>query len=173
MIFPYPLPELDLSAPLDCHRATVRPEWIDVNRHMNIAAYITAFDQATDTLCDLLGVGPLYLEHNLGMVFVLEAHITYEREVRLGAPLRITSQILDHDAKRVHLFHIMYHADEGWLVATNELLMINVDHETRRAAPWPDETMRRLGLLAAAHKTLPWPERAGRTIGIKSGRGQK
>jgi acyl-CoA thioester hydrolase len=105
------------------------------------------------------------------MLFVLETHLTYAREVRLGAPLRITSQILDHDAKRVHLFHHMYHGDEGWLVATNEVLMINVEYQTRRTGPWPGETMRRLGHMAATHQTLPKPENAGRTIRIKASHG--
>jgi acyl-CoA thioester hydrolase len=173
MTFPYLLPELDLSAPLDRYRTIVRPEWIDLYHHMNMAAYVTVFDQAADVLCDLLGVGPLYTQHQLGMLFVLETHLTYERELRLGEPLRITSQILDHDAKRLHLFHHMYHADEGWLVATNEVLMINVEYQTRRTAQWPDETMRRLGLMAAAHKALPRPENAGRTIRINAGRSRK
>ena len=172
MTFPYPLPELDISAPLDRHRAVVLPEWVDLNGHMNIAAYVTVFDQAADVLCVLLGVGPLYTHHKIGMVFVLETHLTYAREVRLGAPFRITSQILDHDAKRLHLFHHMYHGDEGWLVATNEVLMINVDYQTRRTIPWPDETMRRLGHMAAAHQALPKPENAGRTIRIKGGHGR-
>jgi acyl-CoA thioester hydrolase len=38
--------------------------------------------------------------------------------------------------------------------------------------PWPDETMRRLGLMAAAHHSLPRPENAGRVIGIKRDRGR-
>jgi acyl-CoA thioester hydrolase len=171
MTFPYPLPELDLGAPLDRYRAVVLPEWIDSYGHMNMAEYVSVFDHATDVLCALLGVGPLYTRHELGMLFVLEIHLNYAREVRLGAPLRITSQILDHDAKRLHLFHHMYHGVEGWLVATNEVLMINVEYRTRRTAPWPDETMRRLGLMAAAHGALPRPENAGHTIRIKDGRG--
>jgi len=173
MIFPYPLPELDLSAPLDRHRTVVRSEWLDLNGHMNIAAYVTAFDQAADVLCALLGVGPLYTQHELGMVFVLETHLNYVREVRLGALLRISSQILDHDAKRLHLFHHMYHGDEGWLVATNEVLMINVDYQTRRTVRWPDETMLRLGQMAAAHQALSRPENAGRIIGIRAGHVRK
>jgi len=173
MTFPYPLPELELSAPLDRYRTVVRPEWIDSYGHMNMAVYVTVFDQAADVLCALLGVGPLYTQHELGMLFVLETHLTYAREVRLGAPLRVTSQILDHDAKRLHLFHHMYHGDEGWPVATNEVLMINVEYQTRRTVPWPDETMRRLGLMTAAHKALPRPENAGRTIRINTGRGRK
>jgi acyl-CoA thioester hydrolase len=173
MIFPYPLPELDLSAPLDRYRAVVLPKWIDLYGHMNMAVYVTVFDQAADVLCALLGVGPLYTQHELGMLFVLETHLTYAREVRLGASLRVTSQILDHDAKRLHLFHHMYHSAEGWPVATNEVLMINVEYKTRRIVPWPDETMRRLGLMAAAHNALPRPENARRIIRIKAGYGRK
>ena len=51
--------------------------------------------------------------------------------------------------------------------------MINVEYKTRRTAPWPDETMRRLGLMAAAHNALPRPENAGRIIRIKAGHGRK
>jgi acyl-CoA thioester hydrolase len=164
--FPYPLPELDLGAPLDRHRAAVRPEWIDANGHMNVGYYVVAFDHATDTLSDQLGVGWAYVEHRLGMVFVLEAHVTYDREVHAGDPLRITTQILDYDRKRLHFFHTMYHGAEGWLAATNELMMLHIDYETRRSAPWRAETMRRVEAMAAAHKRLPRPDQAGRIIGI-------
>ena len=78
-------------------------------------------------------------------------------------------QILDHDDKRVQFFHTMYHGAEGWLAATNELLMMHIDYATRRAAPWPAETMRRLEAMAAAHAALPRPDRAGRTIAVRRG----
>jgi acyl-CoA thioester hydrolase len=167
MSFPYPLPPLDLSAPLDRHRAVVRPEWIDPNGHMNVGYYLVAFDQASDAVCQQLGVPWAYTEHKLGMLFALEAHITYDREVHAGTPLRFTAQILDHDAKRVHLFQAMYHAEEGWLASTNELLFMHMDFQTRRSAPWPAETMRRLEAMAAAHRALPRPEKAGRVVGIR------
>lgn len=168
MSLPYALPALDPGAPLDRHRATVRPEWIDGNGHMNVAYYVLAFDQATDTFAEQLGVAWNYVEHRLGMTFVLEAHVTYDREVRAGDPLRITTQLLDHDRKRAHFFHAMYHGDEGWLAATNELVMLHVDFETRRAAPWRDATFARLEAMAAAHRALPWPEKAGRRIGLRN-----
>jgi len=167
MSFPYPLPPLDLSAPLDRHRAVVRPEWIDPNGHMNVGYYLVAFDHASDAVCKQLGVGWNYTEHKLGMIFALEAHVTYHRELHAGDPLRFTAHILDHDAKRVHLFQSMYHAEAGWLASTNELLFMHIDFETRRPAPWPEETMRRLEAMAAAHKGLPRPEQAGRVIGIR------
>src|SRR5262245_25575607 len=101
------------------------------------------------------------------MSFLLEAHCTYDREVKQGDPLRITTQILDHDAKRLHYIHAMYHADEGYLAATNELMLMNIDYATRRAAPWPDFAMERIEKLAELHKKLPMPRQAGRLIGIK------
>jgi acyl-CoA thioester hydrolase len=97
---------------------------------------------------------------------VLEAHVTYNREVQAGDPLRITTQILDHDEKRLHFFHTMYHGSEGWLAATNELMMLHIDYATRRAAPWHPATLRRLEAMAAAHKVLRRPDKAGRVIGI-------
>ncbi len=48
---PVPIIDLDLGIPLDRHRVTVKPEWIDWNGHMNVGYYVVAFDQATDTLC--------------------------------------------------------------------------------------------------------------------------
>ena len=159
--------ELDLSAPLDLHRATVLPDWIDWNGHMNVGYYVVAFDKATATLCRQFGVGYEYTRDKIGMTFVLEAHVTYDREVKEGDPLRITTQILDHDTKRLHYIHKMHHAGEGYLAATNELMLMNIDYVSRRSAPWPDFAMERIEKMAAAHAALPVPKQAGRLIRIR------
>src|SRR5262249_44869307 len=118
-------------------------------------------------LCEQFGVSWDYTRQKIGMTFVLEAHVTYDREVKEGDPLRITTQILDHDAKRLHYIHAMYHGTEGYLAATNELMLMNIDYESRPAAPWPDFAMQRIERLAEAHGHLPRPPQAGRLIGIK------
>ena len=56
---------------------------------------------------------------------------------------------------------------EGYLAATNELMLMNIDYNSRRSAPWPDFAMERIEKLAAAHAALPRPVQAGRLIGIK------
>jgi acyl-CoA thioester hydrolase len=101
------------------------------------------------------------------MTFVLETHVTYDREMRGGAPMRFTTQLLDRDAKRVHLFHEMHHAVEGYLAATNETIVINIDFKRRRSAPWPEQAADRLEAIWAAHQHLPRPAKAGRTMGLK------
>lgn len=102
------------------------------------------------------------------MVFAIEAHVTFDREVRAGDPLRITTQLLGHGAKRAHFFHSMYHGNKGWLAATNELIMLHVDFATRRSAPWRHETLHRLEAMKIAHQALPWPAKAGRRISMES-----
>lgn len=164
---PYELPELDLSAPFDQHRASVIPEWIDLNGHMNVGFYVVAFDLAGDTLCKQFGLDWEYVRQNLGTTFVLETHVTYDQEVLEGDPLRVTTQILDHDSKRLHLFHMMYHATEGYLAATNEVMLMHIDLESRRASPWPAWAQERIDRMAAAHASMPRPAQAGRVIAIR------
>ena len=49
---------------------------------MNVGYYVVAFDHATDTFCEPLGIAWSYVEHRLGMVFILETHATFARELK-------------------------------------------------------------------------------------------
>ena len=164
---PYELPELVTTAPFDTHRSTVLSEWVDWNGHMNVAFYLTAFDQASGAFMRNMGLGRRYVDGNLGMTFVLEAHITYDRELREGAPMRFTTQLLERDPKKVHLYHEMFHEAEGYLAATNEVIVMNIDYATRRSAPWPMQVSERLETLWEVHKGLPRPAKAGRVMGLQ------
>jgi acyl-CoA thioester hydrolase len=163
---PYEMPALVTTAPIDVHRSTVLPEWVDWNGHMNVAFYVLAFDQASGAFMRNMGLGRRYVDGKLGMTFVLETHVTYDREMREGAPMRFTTQLLERDAKKVHLFHEMFHAEQGYLAATNETIVMNIDYATRRSAPWPAPVAERLEALWQAHQTLPRPAKAGRVMGL-------
>ncbi len=152
---------------LSLHQETVRPEWIDYNGHLNMAYYMLVFDHATDALLDHLGMDEAYRERTGCTVYTLEGHITYERELHEGDPLRIATQLLDHDAKRLHYFHTMHHAREGYLAATTELIVMHMDTRAGRASPMPAPVLERVEALMAAHRDLPRPEQAGRVIGIR------
>ncbi len=163
---PYEMPALVTAAPLAIHRSTVLPEWVDWNGHMNVAFYVAAFDQASGAFMRNMGLGRPYVDGKHGMTFVLETHVTYDREMRGGAPMRFTTQLLDRDAKRVHLFHEMYHAEQGYLAATNETIVMNIDFASRRSAPFPLQAAERLEALWTSHKDLPRPTKAGRVMGL-------
>lgn len=148
---------------------TVPTDWADYNGHMNVGYYVVAFDKATDVVLEDLGIGEAYRISEDSSVFVLEAHVTYDREVHPGDRLRFTTQFLDHDEKRLHLFHRMYHADEGYLAATNELMIMHMNLKTRRPAPFPSAASARIADIRRLQDDLPRPEAAGRVIGIRRG----
>jgi acyl-CoA thioester hydrolase len=154
---------------LELHRDRVRPEWIDYNGHMNVAYYVLAFDHATDAFLDYLGMGEAYRHDQNASVFTAEAHVTYERELRHGDPLRFQTQLLGYDRKRVHYFHTMYHDQDGYLAATNELMILHVDMAARRVAPMPDAALGVLASLNDRHETLPRPSQVGRVMGLAAG----
>ena len=151
----------------DSGRAVVRPDWIDYNGHMNVGYYLVAFDLATEAMCVHLGVGEDYRRRADASMFVVEAHVTYDREVVEGAPLAFRSRIVDFDAKRFHLLHRMFHADQGFLAATNELMCLHVDLAQRRSAPFPDDAMAKVRQLGEVHARFAPTDGVGRAIGIR------
>jgi acyl-CoA thioester hydrolase len=155
------------QAPLEIHKSKVLPEWIDYNGHMNLAFYLLAFDQATDTFFDYLGIGESYKNKYNYSTFTLEGHITYDNEVLEGDSLSFKTYLLDFDEKRIHYFHEMYHAREGYLAATNEMITMHIDMSIRRSAPFAPELLSRLQEVMKAHRDLPKPPQVGRTIGIR------
>jgi acyl-CoA thioester hydrolase len=155
-----------IDAPLDRYRDVVRPEWIDHNRHLNVGYYLVVFDFATDEFFRWIGLDTTHRGARAVTTFCLEAHVTYLREVREGDPLRFTTLLLGHDAKRIHYIHEMYHAREGYLAATNELMSLHVSEATRRGAPMAREILERLARIQAAHDALPRPPHVGRAIGL-------
>ena len=156
----------ELAAPFDRYRDVVRPEWIDHNEHMNMGYYLVVFDFATDEFLKSVGLDEAHRAARDVTTFCVEAHVTYHREVRVADPLRFTTVLLGHDARRLHYIHAMYHATEGYLAATNELMSLHVSRATRRAAAMADEVLTSLALVQRAHDALPRPPQAGRSIGL-------
>lgn len=161
------IPAMTYDAPLALFETEVQADWIDLNGHLNVAYYVRAFDLATDALMDLLGIGWDYMRREKCSIFMLEAHVNYLEEVKLGDRIRFTTQVLDYDARRIHIFHAMYHAGEGYKAATSEWLAIHVDLAERRSLPLPDSARQKLAAIWSVHERLPRPETSGRTIGIR------
>ena len=153
-------------APFDPYRGEVLPEWIDYNGHMNLAYYTVLFDGATDALFDALGLGLDYRQTRKLGTFVAETHNLYERELLVGARVRIATQILGLDEKRLYLAHEMFALDGGARTATQELMFLHVDLARRRVSPFPPDLYARIAEAAAAHAALPRPSWIGRHIAM-------
>jgi acyl-CoA thioester hydrolase len=144
----------------------VEDDWIDYNGHLNMAYYNVLFDRAVDQVYALIGVGAGYMKARGMTLFTAEAHTRYLRELHQGDGVRVTFQLLDFDAKRLHYFEHLHHAAEGFLSATCEVMSLHVDLATKKTAPFPRDVAQRLALMKQSHASLPRPEAAGRRIAM-------
>jgi len=158
------------SAPFVSSVMRVEPAWIDYNGHLNMAYYNVLFDRAVDEVFETLGIGPSYLKHANRSTMTAEVHVRYLRELMVEAPVRVRFQLLDYDAKRMHYFEELVHAEEGWLSATSENMTLHIDMTAKKVAPWPAEVMERFATMKEAHAKLPIPDGAGRKIGMPAKR---
>ena len=76
-----------VPAPLELYRCDVEPDWVDYNRHMTEAAYLTAFGWATDALFRYIGDDEDYRAAGHSF-YTVETHINYLREVAGDDSLR-------------------------------------------------------------------------------------
>ena len=161
-----PAPESAFAAPFVSSVMRVEPGWIDYNGHLNMAYYNVLFDRAVDEVYELLGCGAAYVEQTRHSCFTAEVHVRYLRELHAGDAVRVTFQLLDCDAKRLHYFEQLFHAEQGFLSATSENMTIHIDMTARKTAPFPPDIRARIETLATAHAGLPRPEGIGRKIAM-------
>jgi carnitine 3-dehydrogenase len=153
-------PGSTIDAPLDFYRGEVLPAWVDYNRHMTEAAYLTAFGWASDALFTFIGDDEAYRAAGHSF-YTVETHIAYLREAQEGAPLRITTRVLGVDRKRLLIYHEMFHRDNEKLLGTTEQMLVHVDMNAARSVAILPEVRAALDAIAAVHSTLPAPARAG------------
>jgi carnitine 3-dehydrogenase len=144
----------------------VPSEWVDYNGHVHESRYLELFADATDALLGEVGVDAEYLAGG-GSYFTAETHLSHLRQLEAGDSVHVTTQLLDSDEKRLHVFHVLCREGESDPIATAEQMLLHVDTESGRAAPAREPVRTRVAELARRHGNLPRPERAGRSIGVE------
>ena len=153
------------GGPLRLPARLVPPEWVDYNGHVHESRYLQLFADATDSLLGAVGVDAGYLATG-GSYFTVETHLSHLRQLAAGDRVYVTTQVLDSDEKRLHVFHVLLRDGEAEPLATAEQMLLHVDTGSGRAAPSGDPVRERLAELTRRHAGLPRPERAGRSIGV-------
>ncbi len=154
-----------VPAPLDFYHCSVVAEWVDYNNHMTEAAYLTAFGWASDVLFQYIGINDDYRAAGHSY-YTVETHIIYEREADFGDKLRVTTQVLDFDAKRLHFNHEMFNIATSQRLSTCEQMLVHVDSQAAKSAPIPESVAKALTAIKQSHSHLPTPPEIGRTMKI-------
>ena len=151
---------------LTLHRTTVQPGWVDYNNHLNDGYYTVIFSDATTALMAYVGLGPAERQATNHTLFTLEMHTNYLLEVKGGLEVRVDTQVLGHDAKRLHIFHTMHRGNEAEIVATNEQMLMSIDMSGPKGAPWLPPVLGKIDDIWRSHRDLPRHKNAGRAIGL-------
>ncbi|WP_020593249.1 L-carnitine dehydrogenase [Kiloniella laminariae] len=163
-------PSDDLSRPLELHSDKVHPEWVDYNGHMTESRYLQVFGDASDALYRYVGVNDVY--HAQGnSYYTVETHIYNVKEVAAQAPLKVTTQLLGLDNKRLHFVHNIYHAKDNTLLATGEQMVLHVDTAAGKACPAKPEVLDILQKIMDAHSKLPQPDYRSREMAVPPAKG--
>jgi carnitine 3-dehydrogenase len=141
----------------------VEPGWIDYNNHMTESRYLQVFGHASDILLARIGAGADYVAAGHSY-FTAETHIVHLAQLRVGQKLRVTTQILGADEKRIHLFQTILDDTDSAAAATAEQMLLHVDLSTKRVTQAAPAVFARVRALADADAHRPKPEAAGRAI---------
>ncbi len=156
----------EVPAPLNQYRSPVLGEWVDYNKHMTESAYLLAIGWAADALYRYIGNDDDNRKEGFSL-YTAETHLNHFGEAAAGDPLVVTSQMLDCDEKRLHLFFAMSNEDTGELLCTAEQMILYVDMEQGRATAMPERILQAANAIKDAHAHLPIPEQVGRKIEIR------
>ena len=143
----------------------VTEDLIDNNNHMHDAYYNVIFSDVINEFNYSHGLSLKKREESQYTVFTIEAHTTYLAELSLDQSFTVELYLYDYDYKRTHLFLRMLHED-GTIAATNEVIMMGIDKNQRRSAPFPEKYMEFIEAYDLEQEKIEWPKQLGHRIGI-------
>lgn len=152
-------------APLVLLETSVRPEWLDYNNHLSDFRYAQLFGDAVDVLFRQVGIDDAYRSSGQAP-YTVESHIRHLKEVKQGDGVKVSTQVIHLDERKLWLFHRMERTSDGAAVATAEQLFIHVDTKSNKSAPFSHKVYDLLMLIWNQHKKLSKPNEVGAHIRI-------
>lgn len=144
-------------------QTTVRPEWIDYNRHMTDFRYGQVFGDAMDVLYRRVGADETYRAGGR-TYYSVESHTRHLGEAKAGESIYVTVQLLGVDDKRLHVFLRLHRGRDDVLIATTEQLHLHVDTARAKATAVDPGVRARLDAIRQSQSALARPPDAGRSI---------
>lgn len=140
------MPEISIT-----YKGSVYPRDCDHMGHMNVAAYVEKFDNATWNFMTERGLTRSYLEmHGIGLA-AINQNITYKRELRAGDVMTIHSELLELAGKKIRFRSVMFNGETGEEAAEIEQLAVCLDTNLRKSRDFPEEIVKRAQAQLADH----------------------
>ena len=125
--------------------------------HMNVMWYTHLFGKGILELFQSVGLTHDYFAANNAGSFVLEQHIRYLAEVRVGETVSLRARALGRSEKKLHFMVLLIKEDLQALAATSEMITAHIDMASRRTSPIPTAIRLAFDVILSLHSELPWP----------------
>lgn len=134
----------------------IPPEWEDRNGHVNVQFYLALFELGGWKVLEEVGIDDDWLRRHAYSFFDLEHHLHYLAEIQVGDRVTTYNRVVGKSDKRFHGMYYIVNETRGRLAGTLEYISNGVDMNLRRTTPMPEELLRGLDRLFAAHQRLSW-----------------
>ena len=117
---------------------TVDGSWIDYNGHMTEWQYYKVLADAGENFLRAMGFTEDYRLSGYSF-FSVQGMMRNLRECRLGAPLKVWSEMISYSATELHIYQYIVDTSRMITVATGEHMMVHVDTNARKRMAAPDD----------------------------------
>ena len=135
---------------------TIPTDYMDSMGHMNVMWYTYLFSQGFVGMMKQKDLSAMFDKTNNGGSFVLEAHLRYLSEVRVGHTINVHPRFISRSAKRFHVVYLMTNDDKQDVSATYEIVSSYVNLTERRTAAMPPDVASAMDRMIAAGQELSW-----------------
>jgi acyl-CoA thioester hydrolase len=107
-------------------RQRVLPDWIDGNRHMNAAYYLSAIKDAAIQVHKDWDYSDEFRARTGESNFVREAHVVYVRELLADDSIVVTARITDVQERTMTMLFELFNEERNYLAALVEYVLVHV-----------------------------------------------
>ena len=127
----------------------------DANGHLNVRHYTGIASEGLDESLVDLGI-PQDWPVKGHACFSAEHHLTYLAELLTGARISSRVRLLGRSERAAHALVYLLDDSNQRLSFVMEEILLHIDMETRRTAPWPEDIAAALDGQIASDAELPW-----------------
>jgi acyl-CoA thioester hydrolase len=139
----------------ETYRGTVFPWHCDHMGHMNVASYVSKFDEATWHLFLRCGIRPSFLRESSRGMAAVEQRIAYLRELLAGDVVFVRSGLLEVRDRVLRFVHEMRNAETREVSAVMAGVTVHLDTVARRATAFPAPVLAAARRMTVGYR-LPW-----------------
>lgn len=138
-----------MSGAIHRYGTSIEEHQLDAFGHVNNAVYLQLFEQARWDLVSRNGYGPEQVRRTQLGPTILEAHLSFKRELLLGQKISIESQLENYEGKVGRMVQRIVDA-AGTLYCEAHFVFGLFDLKQRKLVAPTADWQRAVGLLAAA-----------------------